>query len=75
MAKNEGVRRYVHYTAVLPFPEDEMVCGLCPFLHKETGIDRYICTYRSGEIILYPMHMRGDYCQLQPVEDEPEVTE
>lgn len=81
MARDDGVRVYHYYTATLPFPDGEMVCIKCPFLHRESGIERYICMYNTSEVILYPQHTRGDFCQLQYVgstdanADDQEVTD
>jgi len=56
MAKyDRSVQKYVtvECTLTISFPEDKVICDLCPFCHTENSGTRFRCT-QTGEIL--PFH-------------------
>ena len=76
MARYErGCVRYAvaEYTMRVAFPEDMVVCDICPFCHTENSGTRFRCT-ETGEILPYHNKDIGLRCPLpikkQSVESE-----
>ena len=44
------------------FPENETVCGYCPFIKEEYGLKRHRCILTDE--MLYSMETRGRRCPL-----------
>lgn len=67
-----GVSYYTMATAEIGFPEDDVVCGWCPFLVNDYGLQRQRCG-KTGEILLAPKHSIGYNCPLKfPTEEGKE---
>lgn len=44
------------------FPEKETVCGFCPFIKNEYGLNRHRCTITND--LVYSLDNRGKDCPL-----------
>lgn len=61
---SKGVSYYTKATAKVGFPENDIVCGWCPLLMKDYGLDRQRCGL-TGEILLAPKFSIGNNCPLE----------
>jgi len=59
-----GVREYAEFTVSIYFEAGHVCCQYCPLL---TESPRYQCR-RTGELIVEPKHVVGNFCPLQPKE-------
>jgi hypothetical protein len=64
MAFENGVAFFTTGTVSIPFPEDDTVCHWCPLLENEYKMERARCR-RTGEIIIAPNFMRGQFCPMK----------
>ena len=67
MAKgyDRGCVRFISmdYAMRISFPEDQVVCDLCPFCHTENSGTRFRCV-ETGEILPYHNKDYGQRCPL-----------
>lgn len=54
---------YADYTMRISFPQDMVICDLCPFCHTENSGTRFRCV-ETGEILPYHNRDYGLKCPL-----------
>jgi len=71
----KGCTEYVScdYTLHIGFPEDMVICDLCPFCHTENSGTRFRCL-ETGEILPYHNKGTGLRCPL-PIETKRDESE
>ena len=61
----------IEYPMRIAFPENMVICDICPFCHTENSGTRFRCT-ETGEILPFHNHDTGRRCPLgiQPPQTE-----